>query len=89
VPISFVAPPPPPANAQGPLLPIDQWSYNLWPRSTIHVDGTPLGFGNAQIADFAPDTITFAAQIVPEPPSMTLLLVAIPLVVLGARRRFS
>src|SRR4051812_20870510 len=52
--ISFLAPPPQPANALGPLLPVSEWSYNLWPRSSIRVDGTTLGFGDAQIADFAP-----------------------------------
>src|SRR5205814_119690 len=30
-----LAPPPLPANAQGPLLPVEQWSYNLWPRSSF------------------------------------------------------
>ena len=67
LPISFLAPPPPPANAQGPLLPVAEWSYNLWPRSLIRADGTPLGFGDAQIADFAPDATDFLAQAVPEP----------------------
>ena len=67
LPVSFLAPPPPPANALGPLLPVAEWSYNLWPRSLIRTDGTPLGFGNAQIADFAPDSEDFVAQAVPEP----------------------
>ena len=35
LPLSFLAPPPQPANAQGPLLPASGWSYNLWPRSSI------------------------------------------------------
>jgi hypothetical protein len=73
LPVSFLAPPPPPANAQGPLLPDTQWSYNLWPRSSIRADGTPLGFGDAQIADFAPDATVFRAQVVPEPASAALL----------------
>jgi hypothetical protein len=72
LPISFLAPPPPPANATGPLLPVDLWTYNLWPRSNIRVDGTALGFGNAQIADFAPDATTFPATV-PEPSTMVLL----------------
>jgi hypothetical protein len=49
------------------------WAYNLWPRSNIRSDGTPLGFGNAQIADFAPDATTFQATPVPEPTSVVLL----------------
>jgi hypothetical protein len=40
LPISFLAPPPPPTNPPGQLLPVTDWSYNLWPRSTIKVDGT-------------------------------------------------
>jgi len=72
LPISFLAPPPPPANAQGPLLPVTEWTYNLWPRSSIRTDGSPLGFGNAQIADFAPDTDDFAATTVPEPSGAAL-----------------
>ena len=73
LPISFVAPPPQPGNAQGPLLPVEDWQYNLWPRSSIKTDGTPLGFGNAQIADFAPDAADFTAQSVPEPSSLATL----------------
>jgi len=73
LPISFLGPPPQPANAIGPLLPVTGWTYNLWPRSSIRTDGTPLGFGNAQIADFAPDTEDFAATSVPEPSSAVLL----------------
>jgi len=73
LPISFLGPPPQPANAIGPLLPVTGWTYNLWPRSSIRTDGTPLGFGNAQIADFAPDTEDFAASVVPEPSSAALL----------------
>src|SRR5437763_8452906 len=42
LPVTFVAPPPPPVNAQGPLLPADQWTYSLWTRSSIKTDGTPL-----------------------------------------------
>src|SRR4051794_20399085 len=30
---TFLAPPPPPANATGPLLPVTGWTFNLWPRS--------------------------------------------------------
>jgi PEP-CTERM motif len=73
LPISFLAPPPQPGNAQGPLLPVELWAYNLWPRSTIRADGTPLGFGDSQIADFAPDATTFRATITPEPSSIVLL----------------
>jgi len=73
LPISFLGPPPQPANAIGPLLPVTGWTYNLWPRSSIRTDGTPLGFGNAQIADFAPDTEDFSATFVPEPSSALLL----------------
>jgi hypothetical protein len=73
LPISFLGPPPQPPNAIGPLLPVTGWTYNLWPRSSIKTDGTPLGFGNAQIADFAPNAEDFAATVIPEPPSAVLL----------------
>jgi hypothetical protein len=73
LPISFVAPPPPPANPPGSLLPVEDWQYNLWPRSSIKPDGSPLGFGNDQIADFAPDNSDFTAQGVPEPSSLAML----------------
>jgi hypothetical protein len=73
LPISFLAPPPQPANARGPLLPVTEWSYNLWPRSSIRTDGTPLGFGDAQIADFAPDANDFVAEAVPEPSGVVML----------------
>jgi len=87
LPISFLAPPPQPGNAIGPLLPVTQWTYNLWPRSSIRTDGTPLGFGNAQIADFAPDTEDFAATVVPEPSSIVLLSIAILAAGLGGWHR--
>jgi len=70
---TFLAPPAPPANATGPLLPVTGWTFNLWPRSSIRTDGTPLGFGDAQIADFAPDATDIAAEIVPEPSSVLML----------------
>jgi hypothetical protein len=73
LPVSFLAPPPQPANAQGPLLSDNLWSYNLWPRSSIRTDGTTLGFGDAQIADFAPNANDFVAQVVPEPSSVVIL----------------
>jgi len=73
LPISFLGPPPQPGNAIGPLLPVTGWTYNLWPRSNVRTDGSPLGFGNAQIADFAPDAEDFAATTIPEPPSAILL----------------
>ena len=73
LPVSFLAPPPQPPNARGPLLPDTLWSFNLWPRSSIKADGTPLGFGDAQIADFAPDATVFSVRIVPEPASAALL----------------
>jgi len=77
LPISFLGPPPQPPNATGPLLPVTGWTYNLWPRSSIRTDGTPLGFGDAQIADFAPDTDDFAATVVAEPSSAVLLSVGL------------
>ena len=73
LPVSFLGPPPQPGNAIGPLLPITEWTYNLWPRSSVRTDGTTLPFGNAQIADFAPDADDFAATTIPEPPSAVLL----------------
>jgi hypothetical protein len=76
LPVSFLAAPPKPANAQGPLLPVADWTYNLWPRSSIRVDGSALGFGNAQIADFAPDDEVFAAQVVPEPATLAPAVLA-------------
>ena len=77
LPISFVGPPPQPANAIGPLLPVTGWTFNLWPRSSIRTDGTPLGFGDAQIADFAPDTEDFASTVVAEPSSAILLSIGL------------
>jgi len=76
LPISFLAPPPQPSNAIGPLLPITEWSYNLWPRSSFRADlTTPIPFGDAQIADFAPDATTFVAQVIPVPePSGVVML---------------
>jgi hypothetical protein len=74
LPVSFLAPPPQPANAQGPLLPDTQWSFNLWPRSSITTTGATLGFGDAQIADFAPNTNdVFVTVSVPEPASVVML----------------
>jgi hypothetical protein len=71
LPVAFLAPPPEPANAIGPLLPVAQWSYNLWPRSSFLPDlVTSIPFGNAQIADFAPDNVDFLAAVVPEPSSL-------------------
>ena len=87
LPITFLGPPPQPANAIGPLLPVTEWTYNLWPRSTIRTDGTPLGFGNAQIADFAPDTDDFAASVVPEPSSAILLSIGLLFVGLAGSHR--
>jgi hypothetical protein len=72
LPVSFLAPPSPPANAP-PLLPDTQWSFNLWPRSSILPNGSPLGFGDAQIADFGPNAIDFSPQVVPESSSVALL----------------
>jgi hypothetical protein len=89
LPIAFLAPPPPPANATGPLLPVELWAYNLWPRSLIRSDGTPLGGGNAQIADFAPDNATFQATAVPEPTSMVLLASGLVGIAARIRRRRS
>ena len=87
LPISFLGPPPQPANATGPLLPVFDWTYNLWPRSSIRTNGTPLGFGNAQIADFAPDNQDFAATVVPEPPSAVLLVIGLIGAGVGGLRR--
>jgi hypothetical protein len=87
LPIAFLAPPPQPANAQGPLLPVELWAYNLWPRSNFRSDGTPLPFGNAQIADFAPDATTFQATAVPEPSTMVLLASGLAAVATRIRRR--
>jgi hypothetical protein len=77
LPVSFLAPPPQPANAQGPLLDVTQWSYDLWPRSSITTTGATLGFGDAQIADFAPNANDFTAQAVPEPSSVLVLAAGI------------
>ena len=73
LPVSFLAPPPTPANAMGSLLPDTEWSFNLWPRSAITVAGTPLAFGDAQIADFAPDNVDFLVTTVPGPSSVVTL----------------
>jgi len=82
--VGFLAPPPPPANAIGPLLPVEQWSYNLWPRSSFRPDlVTAIPFGNAQIADFAPDAVDFLARDVPEPPSALMTTLGIALVSVG------
>jgi hypothetical protein len=87
LPIAFLAPPPAPANAQGPLLAVELWAYNLWPRSAIRADGTPLGFGNAQISDFAPDATTFTATAVPEPTTLVLLASGLVAARIARRRR--
>ena len=87
LPIAFLAPPPPPANATGPLLPVELWAYNLWPRSNFRFDGTALPFGNAQIADFAPDGTTFQATPVPEPTTLMLLATGLAAARIARRRR--
>ena len=88
LPVSFLAPPPLPANALGPLLPDTQWSFNLWPRSMVRAsDGTTLGFGDAQIADFGPDATDFAVEVVPEPSSVALLGLGLAAAAGLARRR--
>jgi hypothetical protein len=67
LPITFLAPP-------GQALDVTQWSYNLWPRSTISgVPGLPAPTGDAQIADFAPNTTDFLAEAVPEPASLIVM----------------
>jgi hypothetical protein len=82
--VSFLAPPPPPANAIGPLLPVDQWSYNLWPRASFRPDNiTAIPFGNAQIADFGPNDVDFLARTVPEPPSALMASLGIVFVTAG------
>lgn len=45
------------------FLPIDQWTYNLWPRTGSLV-------GNIAISDFAPDAANILASVVPEPMSL-------------------
>jgi len=87
LPIAFLGPPPAPGNATGPLLPIELWSFNLWPRSAIRFDGTPLGGGNQQIADFAPDNAMFRATPVPEPATMLLLASGLVAARITRRRR--
>jgi hypothetical protein len=76
LPVSFLAPPPAPATgATGSLLPVEDWSYNLWPRSTVadqSLGGGPIA-NNAQIAEFAPDANDFLAQVVPEPSSVVMI----------------
>jgi hypothetical protein len=73
LPVSFLAPPPQPANARGPLLPVTQWAFNLWPRSNFRPDGTMIPFGDAQIADFAPDATDVVTDVAPEPSSAVTL----------------
>ncbi len=69
---AFIAPPPPPASPNGPLLDITQWGYNLWPRSLVDLQGAALA-GNAAISDFAPDNSTFRAELAtPEPSTFAL-----------------
>ena len=44
-----------------------EYGFNLWPRDASQV-------GDAQIADFAPNSTVFTASAVPEPSSVLLLL---------------
>lgn len=72
VPLSFI---PPVAGG----LPMSEWGYNLWPRTTAVT-------GNIAISDFAPDNSTFLADVVaPEPATISAVLLGIGA---GLIRRF-
>jgi len=68
------------------FLPIEQWTYNLWPRT-----GAPGVTGNAQISDFAPDNANILTTIgVPEPMSVVAMGTGMGLVLaMGAWKRRS
>lgn len=67
--VAFLASPTP-ATAK----PVEQWTYNIWPRGLFQSDGGPaVPAGNGQISDFAPNNEMFLAQVAaPEPSSLVL-----------------
>lgn len=54
--------------------PVEQWTYNVWPRGLFQPDGiTAIPGGNGQISDFAPNNAMFLAQVAaPEPSGIVL-----------------
>jgi hypothetical protein len=70
-------------------LPPSGWSFNLWPRATLTATGAAIPFGDAQIADFAPDTNDIFVTA-PEPASIVAMGTGLVAVLwLSARRRRS
>ena len=58
---------------------ISQYGFNIWPRTN--------GFGNTDIADFAPDARNFEGSAVPEPATWAFLIAGFGLVGSAMRRR--
>ena len=58
-------------------VPISEWTYNLWPRTTAVV-------GNIAISDFTPDNANFLADVVaPEPATISAVLLGLGAVLVG------